>query len=324
MPGIYAELKTWHPDKEVSKGAAAYHNAVADAPYYVEIIDELVDIAKKKIKENVVVVDFGAGTGVSALRLLKKIKINFKLWLVDNSAAWLGKAHEVLGSNKNVKCFLLSKVNGRYATLAETIGEGTADNVISANTVHLIPDLEETFKGIWMSLKKKGNFIFQSANIIRDGRKDGALMVDSTINKIHEIALDIVRTNDKFKKYRKDLDKRIEIEGKQRKFVFPEPRHLSYYLRCLESAGFEHEEPHFGLFKIAYRDWLEFLRVKRLQAGILPEICGKEATSEEERDRDELIVMASGKLFDDLAKNNPMADATHYTIECIYVTAVKK
>ena len=102
----------WRPDRPASKGATAYHDAVSKAEYYIAILDELMKIAAPKIKNNDIVVDFGAGTGVSALRLLEFMKANAKLWLVDNSPAWLGKAYDVI-PNKNVSCFLLEKTRIR-------------------------------------------------------------------------------------------------------------------------------------------------------------------------------------------------------------------
>ena len=324
MVTIYAQLKQWQPDRPVSRGATAYHDAVVNASYYLENLNEMIKIVEQKIRDGDIVVDFGAGTGVSALYLLKNLKANFKLWLVDNSAAWLGKAYEIFSSNPNVKCFLLEKINNRYATLVETVGESRVDHVLSSNTVHLIPNLEDTFKGINASLKPKGTFTFQSGNMIRDGRENGILMVDDTIKRVHDIALEIIRTDKKFAKYKKELDKRIENEDAQRKFVFPDPKPIEIYLNALKVTGFEYEKPYYKLIRIAYKDWLDFLRVKRLQAGILPEVGGKEPLPEEEQDRDELITMASNQLFEELEIQNPFADDKCFTVEWVYVTAVKK
>ncbi len=321
---IVHQLNPWQPDRPVSKGATAYHDAVVNASYYLKNLDELVKIVGPKIKEGDTVVDFGAGTGVSALYLLKKLKVQFKLWLVDNSAAWLGKAHEVFSNNPNVDCFLLEKIEERYATLSETIGKEVADHVVSANTVHLIPDLNETFKGIANALKTGGTFIFQSGNILRSRREEGVLMVDDTINRVHDIALNLVRTNNKFAKYREHLDESIERELQQRKFVFPDPRPIGEYSEALKNAGFTYEDPHYKLIKIAYSDWLDFLRVKRLQAGILPEIGSKEPSPEEEKDRDELITLAAKKLFKELEIQNPFADKKGFKVEWIYVAAKKE
>jgi len=324
MTTLSTHLKNWHPDKPVSKGATAYHNSVVNASWHIENINELIKIVGKKIKDNSIVVDFGAGTGSSTLYLLKNLKVKFKLWLVDNSASWLSKAYELFSHYQNVNFFILKKTNNSYATLAEAIGRGVVDHVVSANTVHLIPNLEETFKGINRALKQKGSFTFQSGNIIRRDREEGILMIDDTVKIVHDIALKIIRTNKNFAKYRKGLDERVETEENQRKFIFPDPRPIEIYLKMLKVAGFEYIAPHHKLIKVKYEDWLDFIRVKRLQAGILPELGGKEPTPEEEKDRDELITLASNNLFKELETKNPFADNKSFTAEWIYVTARKE
>ena len=321
---VTMQISSWHPDKPTSKGAIAYHNAVANAPYYIEGLDELREIVYQNIKSGDIIVDFGSGTGSSALHLLKHIKVFIKLWLVDNSPAWLGKAYEVFSNNPNVGCFLLEKINGRYATLAETIGEGVVDHVISAHTVHLISNLEDTFKGINAALKPQGSFTFQSGNMIRDSREDGVLMIDDTIKRVHDIALEIVSKDKKFEKYRRGIDKCMENETKQRKIVFPDPRPLEHYLSALKTASFKYKEPYHKLIRIPYKDWMDFLKVKRLQAGILPEIGGKEPSPEEEKDRDELITISANQLFRELETQNPMSDERCFTVEFIYVKAIKE
>ena len=323
MSMIKSIYSNWHPDKPISVGATAYHNAVANARYYLESLDKLTKIVSQKIKDGDVVVDFGAGTGVSALQLAKRIKANFKLWLVDNSPAWLGKAYEIFNRNPNVECFLLKKNDGDYATLDETIGEEVADHVVSANTVHLIPNLDYTFKGINLALKPHGTFTFQSGNIIRKGRKKGVLMIDDTIRRVHDIAIELIQTDKRYESYRKMINGKIEIEKAQRKSVFPEPRPLENYLNALKTAYFKCTKSYYKLFRIKYNDWMNFLKVKRLQAGIFPELGGLNPTPEEEKDRDNLITMSAAQLFKELETKNPMSDNKSFTVECVYVTATK-
>jgi len=318
-----SSLSSWKPDRPTSRGATAFHDVVINSPWNHECLDELINLAEPKIKENDIVVDFGAGTGTSAVRILEKLKTKIKLWLVDNSPAWLGKAYECLSSKQNVNFFVLEKKGKRTATLSETLGKNVVNHVISANTVHLIPDLKETFKGIAEALKAGGTFVFNSANVTRKGRPKGALMLDSTVYRVHDIAIEIIRKNSKFEKYRKGLDERIELCTPQRKFVFPYPRPIQVYLKALEQSGFKYLGPYYRCFKLKYSDWLKFLRVKRLQAGILPEIGGKEASPQEEQDRDELITMASKNLFKELEAQNPLADNKTYTGEWVYVAAAK-
>ena len=103
------EHESWKPDRPISRGATAFHNAVIDASWNHECLDELIDMTKKNVHDNDVLVDFGAGTGTSAIRILENIKAKIKLWLVDNSPAWLGKAYGFLSDNPNVSFFVLEK-----------------------------------------------------------------------------------------------------------------------------------------------------------------------------------------------------------------------
>ena len=318
------DKKPWKPDRPISKGATAYHEAVVDAKYYISALDELTKIAALKIKNTNIVVDFGAGTGVSALRLLKHLRVNTELWLVDNSAAWLGKAYEILSKNPSVKFFLLEKKGDIYSTLADVVGKNAVDHVISANTVHLIPNLEFTFKGIADALKEGGGFYFLSGNIPRNDGPKGALMVDDTVKRVHDISIEIVRTDAKFATYRKYLDINIKTTEPQRKFVFPDTRSIEFYLRSLKHAGFEDIVYNYQLVQVKYSDWLNFLRVRRLQSGILPEIGGHEPTPKEESDRDLLITLAATKLFEELRSRNPLADDNGFSIDFVCVSAKKQ
>ncbi len=323
MKMILPQHRAWHPDRPTSKGATAFHEAVVNSTWIKDILYELVNIAHSKINDGAIVVDFGAGTGTSAILLLQHVKKNIKLWLVDNSPSWLGKAYDLLNNPPKVECFLLEKRGDRYATLSETIGEGIVDHVISANTVHLIPNIEDTFRGINSALKNGGFFTFQTGNFLREDRPEGALMIDDTIKFVHDIALEIVRANPKYSAYLKGLDERVKAEEAQRRFVFPDPRPIELYLEALENTGFECKSVQYIPVKIKYSDWLNFLRVKRLQAGILPEIGGKEPNPEEEQHRDELITIGALKLFKDLEMNNPLANKEYFTIDCVYITTEK-
>ena len=317
------DKKPWRPNRPISKGATAYHDAVSKAEYYVAALDEFIKIITPKINQGDVVVDFGAGTGVSALRLLAYLKVDIELWLVDNSPAWLGKAHEVFGNSANIKCYLLEKKGEGYETLAEAVGSKVADHVISAHTVHLIPDIENTFLGIADALKDNGTFSFLSGNIPSTDGIKGALLIDDTVKRAHDIAIDIVRTDSRFANYRNGLNERIKMEETQRRFVFPNPRPIGVYLNALKKAHFKCQGHHYSLIKVNYSDWLNFLRVRRLQAGILPEIGGHNPSQKEEIDRDILITEAAGKLFKELQTQNPLADDKSFTIEYVCVLAQK-
>ena len=317
------KLKSWKPDRPTSKGAIAFHDAVAGASWLHNCVDQLIKYVSPEVKEKDVIVDFGAGTGTSSARILEKFKDKIKLWLADNSPAWLGKSYEYLHSIPNVDFFVLEKKNEHYSTLSETVGKESVNQVLSSNTVHLIPDLKGTFKGIFDSLKSKGIFIFNSGNIERNGKPKGALMLDSTVYRVHDIAIDLIKKLPQFKEYRKDLDKQIKAFLPQRKFIFPYPRDIKEYVNALKAAGFKQVKIYYSCFKVKYSDYLNFLRVKRLQAGMLPEVGGREPTPKEIQDRDELITKASLQLFNELKDNNPLADDKSWQCEWAYVMGTK-
>ena len=148
-------------------------------------------------------------------------------------------------------------------------------------------------------------------------------MLDSTVYRVHDIAIDIIRKDSKFEKYRENLDERVKAYTPLRKFVFPDPRPLQEYLTALKESGFKYIEPYYKCIRLKYTDWVNFLRIKRLQAGILPEVGGKDPNPEQEKDRDALITMAAQRLFKELEKLNPFADDKSYLGEWVYISAKK-
>ena len=317
------QYSTWRPTRPPSRGATAYHSAVVNASWHKENINELIKIIRKKIMGDNIAVDFGAGTGTSSIYLLKYLKTNFKLLLADNSPSWLTHAYEILHKNKRASFFLLGKKKDRYVTLDELFGKNTVDHVVSANTIHLIPNMRETFSGIYNTLKNHGSFTFQSGNIIPSRKMNGILMIDDSIDQIHDTALKIIQTDNVFNRYKKNLDKRILQENHQRNFVFPSPRPIEFYLKILKSVGFKNPKVSYKQIKVKYKDWLKFLRVRRLQAGILPEVGGKDPSEQEEKDRDIIITKASLEFFRKLKKQNPKASVRSFTAQWTYVSAEK-
>ena len=268
-------VKDWQPDRPASKGASAYREAVVNAGWHIQNISGLIALIQNLVHGGDVVVDFGAGTGASALYILKQIHKKFTLILVDNSASWLGKSYELLHHLPNVQFRLEGKRDNRFDTLDEVLGSRTVDHVISANTVHLIPNIEENFTGVANALKKGGYFTFQSGNILNPDRKPDLLMIDDTVRQVHDIAVKLIRVMPEYKTYKIDLSAKIKADTAQRQFVFPPPRKIDFYFNALDKVGFIDIKVKYRRIKVEYIDWLNFLRVRRLQAGILPEVGGK-------------------------------------------------
>ena len=111
---ISNQIRSWRPDKPTSKGATAFHEAVANSSWLQDDLYELVKIVRSKIHKGDTVVDFGAGTGSSAILLLKYLKKEINLWLVDNSQSWMAKAYEILNKFPNIKFFILEKKGNQF------------------------------------------------------------------------------------------------------------------------------------------------------------------------------------------------------------------
>jgi len=320
---ILNSYPTWSPDRPTSRGATAYHDAVVDASWHKTNIQGLIEIVKKNICSDDIVIDFGAGTGASTVYLLQDLNSKVHMCVMDNSASWLGKAFAILNKHKNIYFYLLGRKDSGFMTPDDIMGKNVADHVLSANTVHLIPNIESTFRGIYTVLKPGGRFTFQSGNILRKGKANGVLMIDDTVKEIHDIALDLIRLDKTFVDYASDLKSRIKAQAKQRKFVFPDPRPIDYYLKILKSVGFKNTNVIHKKIKVKFNDWMDFVRVRRLQAGILPEVGGKDATQQEELDRDTLISKAAKILFKKLKTKNPLTNNQSFVAEWIYVQATK-
>ena len=313
---------SWIPDRPISQGASAYHSAVAKTSWHRRNIKETLKLVKRKIRSSQIIVDFGAGTGASSTYTWETLPRNCKLLLVDNSPSWLGKAYEILHKKKNVTFYLLKKKKDQYEKLDQALGREAVDHVICANKVHLIPDINQTFLGIYTSLKSGGSFVFQSGNIKHVKSKD-MMMIEDSVRRIHDLAIKIIRTDPKFALYKQTITKRIQEEKKQRKFVFPDPRSISFYTNSLKETGFKNISVTYVPIKVLYSDWLSFVRVRRLQAGILPELGGKNPSPIEERDRDFIITKATKQLFEILKKTNALATNRSFSAEWTYVQAEK-
>src|SRR5207244_95546 len=140
--------------------------------------------------------------------------------LVDNSPSWLAKAYSILHTRKNTSFALLKKENDAYVGLDYLVGKNEVHHVVSANTVHLIPDIEETFVGIYQSLVPGGTFTFQSGNI-KHQQPEGSMMIEDSVHRIHDLAIKIIKTDPKFAKYKRLLLSVLRKKACSESLCFP-------------------------------------------------------------------------------------------------------
>ena len=105
----------WEPDriseKEIADGEA-YHRALyingdigRPANWHRESAERLVQLAIPHIKDGSLVVDYGSGTGGSAIELLKEVEnrgMEINLVLIDPLVSWFSKARDLLKGRPNV------------------------------------------------------------------------------------------------------------------------------------------------------------------------------------------------------------------------------
>lgn len=104
----------------------------------------------KEFGDNSIIVDLGAGTGVSSMALIEAGAKN--LTLVDPSRPMLEEAESKLDDKVEYLCASAENFYANY--------EGNVDAVYAFNSIHLFQNIAEALAGIACALKENGVFIF--------------------------------------------------------------------------------------------------------------------------------------------------------------------
>ena len=86
---------------------ALYHNGEIENPavWHKESEEKLVELSLPHIDQGTLVVDYGSGTGGSAIELLKALDckgISIELVMMDPLVSWFAKARDLLGDRSDV------------------------------------------------------------------------------------------------------------------------------------------------------------------------------------------------------------------------------
>ncbi len=198
------------------------------------------------LDEGKVLVDYSSGTGILTSRLLAKITYPVGLLNVDASPKFLRVALENFRHDERVAFRLLSwlKDQERLQRLDEVVGtpllERGADVLTSTNAIHLYYDLADTLDA-WTNVLRPGGLAFiGSANMRNPDHRRGDWIIDETVAKVNEIAVDVVQREAIFEEYRETLDDpaRMAKHTLLREKVFVPVRPLEMYLEAFHDAGF--------------------------------------------------------------------------------------
>lgn len=257
-------------------------------------LDVTVDELSRLLRDDDLLVDYSGGTGILIGRLLDKLpQRRFGVVNVDSSPKFLRLCLDKYRSEPRVAFRLLRflKEAKRLQYLDEVVPElvGKVDAIVSANAIHLYYDLHETLVAWRRTLKPTGRVLIQSGNIIHPSPR--GMIIDDTVNAIHEEAKVMVATEDRYRDYRASLadEARMSAHDAVRTKFFLPPRPLSYYETELSDAGFVVESVRTQRIVAKTDEWLEFLKV--YHEGVLgwvggtTRVEGAEPTANAVRDR---------------------------------------
>ncbi len=291
-----------------------------------------------KSGEQLVIAEVGTGNGPLTQQLLRLLRedgiTNYKILATDVNPEWLASAYERYGSKKSsrydprIEFYLVRSENEKgegskdFESLAATVGGQKAHLVIGTHAIHLIGQFDRFAKGVRQALHPGGLIAFQSLNVDYPGRLDangkGLFLIDDTANRVHDIAVGMIRTDDAYAAYRHLVeDEAIRSAMPIRRSVFPETRDQSEYLTYFRREGIDILRPvpdhaRVQQIHVRYRDWKEFLTLDLLRRGILPELTpprgmDKSAAEVLAEAQKEIIRVAVERLFEEMRadKANP-------------------
>jgi SAM-dependent methyltransferase len=243
----------WKPsglsDSEIEDGeayhCALYHDGDLSRPagWHHDSVKHLLDLALPHIEEGALVVDYGAGTGGSAIELLRMLDeagISIELVLVDPLESWFGKAREILGHRDDVH-FELSIGKDEFGKtvfreLDEMLDGRKADVIISSSTLHLVPirALEDLALQFADCLNPGGVFVWDSGDVESALRPESAACLHDPYRAVREHLRD--------DQARKALLAEMEEEDAARAEhrvdrIFPVPFSIELLMRAISSAG---------------------------------------------------------------------------------------
>jgi len=316
----------WEPerlsDAEVADGEAyhraLYYNGDTNRPvnWHKNSVEKLIEVARPHIVDGSLVVDYGCGTGGSAIELLKSLDkqgVKIELVLIDPLVSWFSKARELLGGRDDVhfELSIESDSSGRtsFRRLEDILGERKADVIISSSTLHLIPakkigDLVCQFAG---SLDEGGAFIWDSGDIESDFRPDYSALLHDPYRAVRELLRDDEGRSARLSKMAGD-----EIDRHERRLdkIFPSPFSIEVILEALKDAGFSSDISE-EVVDFSNEDAERFVLVPRLAEIAAPLLQGEERENAIKR-----ALNTALKSIADEGKGSEEAYRSHWIYGC--------
>jgi len=293
---------------------ALHYDTVERHGWYANL-DPTLDAVARFLKDGDLLLDYSGGTGIFAERLLARLDAGagpraVGIALVDSSPKFLRLALEKLGGEPRVGFRRLGylRSRGRLETLQEALEPELLDRgfdaLVSTNAIHLYDRLRETLRSWRRALRPGARAFVQSGNIRNPEIEPDEVIIDETVEAIHESARRMVAEEERWSRYRPRLEDPdfMEAHREFRRRVFPAVRPLFHYLDALEGAGFRVLSVERASIPARIDEWHEFLAA--YHAGVLgwiggaEKVTGEPPSEEAVRDRREIMREALDRVFD--------------------------
>jgi SAM-dependent methyltransferase len=269
-------------------------------------LDPTVEQLARNLAEGEILVDYSGGTGILLDRLLLRVfDRQLGMMIVDSSPKFLRVALERFRDDERVSFRRLHflKHERRLELLEEVVDGIAADAIASTNAIHLYYDLEDTLRS-WAAVLKPGGLVYiNSGNIRNPAARSNEWILDETVYVIHEVATGIVRTDERWQRYRAVLDDpdRLGAYLEFRDRVFLAPRPLDHYLEALTAAGITVDHVDARTIEADVAEWFDFLSAYHDAVlgwvGGTEKLDGVAPTDEAVEDRLELIRRSLDVIF---------------------------
>jgi cephalosporin hydroxylase len=272
---------------EIADGES-YHRALyldgdveQPASWHRDSINHLLELVMPHIQQGSLIVDYGTGTGGSAIELLKQTDaagLSIELILIDPLVSWFGKARELLSHRTDVhfEYSMFTDDNGKigFRRLDEMLNGRSANVIISASTLHLVPikalsDLGMQFS---KSLAAGGVFVWDSGDIESEILPPTAALLHDPYRAVREY----LKTDSTRKKLLAEMG---EVDAQRAEHradrIFPKPFSLDVILDAFDSAGFSGTITD-HIVGFSNEDAKRFILVPRLSEIAAPLVEGEE------------------------------------------------